>query len=67
MKPIEAIKKGNENKVHTNLIHDVKVQKPPTRKFNVSYLARINKSMGVLIKFTSQITELKCLNRCSEI
>ena len=44
MKPIEASKKGNENKMYTNLFPDVEIQKPSTNKFNVGDLIRINKS-----------------------
>ena len=47
MKPIEANKKGNENKVYSNLYPDVEVQKPSISYLNVGDLVWINKSNAV--------------------
>jgi hypothetical protein len=50
MKPIEAIKKENENKVYTNLFLGVDIQKTYINKFNVGDLIKIDKIKSVLDK-----------------
>ena len=50
MKPRDASKKVNENKVCTILFPDVEVQKPSINKFNVGDLGRNNKSKGFFDK-----------------
>ena len=43
-------KKGNENKVHTNLLLDGEVQKPSQKKFNFWDLVLINIRKGIFDK-----------------
>ncbi|KAK2721808.1 hypothetical protein QYM36_003950 [Artemia franciscana] len=72
MKPIEGSKKGNENKVYTNLFPDVEVQIPSISKFNVEDFVRINNSKGVfdegyLSSYTTEVFQIAAVKHTTPI
>ena len=71
MKPIEASKKGNENKVY-HLFPDVEVEIPLVTKFSVGDLVRINKSNGVFVdsylsNYTTEVFQIAAVKHTTPI